>query len=72
MSSYENSGNLSFPEEGDDANGFMEGYSKEEEIEECSECGSALNEDNKVAKEIEGENYLFCSDLCVEEFEESI
>ena len=51
--------------------GFLKGYSEDEEVEECAECGGAVGEEKKVAKEIEGESYVFCSKHCKEEFEES-
>ncbi|MBU0456869.1 MAG: hypothetical protein ABH824_01695 [Nanoarchaeota archaeon] len=52
--------------------GFMKGYSDEEEVEECSECGSAIEEDKKVVREIDGERYSFCSKTCADDFEESV
>ena len=51
--------------------GFMKGYSDEEEVEECAECGTAIKK-KKVTKEIEGEDYSFCSEGCAKEFEESL
>ena len=50
---------------------FMKGYTDEEKIVECSECGGAINE-KKLIKEVEGEHYTFCSEACAEEFEESV
>ena len=52
--------------------GFLKGYSDEEEVGECAECGSAVNEENKVEKEVEGETLSFCSKSCAEEFEENL
>ena len=57
---------LETPEEG-----FLKGYSDEEEVGECAECGSAVNEENRIEKEVEGETLTFCSKSCAEEFEES-
>ncbi len=51
--------------------GFLQGYSEEEEAEECAECGGAVSDEQKVAKEIEGEEYTFCSKHCKDDFEES-
>lgn len=51
--------------------GFMEGYEKEEEVEECAECGLAIKK-KKVTREIEGEEYVFCSNTCADEFEETM
>ena len=59
-------GEVDTPEEG-----FLKGYSEDEEVQECAECGGAVGEEKKVAKEIEGESYTFCSKHCKEEFEES-
>jgi hypothetical protein len=50
---------------------FMRGYSEDEEVEECAECGAAIHE-KKVAKVIEEEPRTFCSDLCAKEYEESL
>ena len=58
--------------EDDDFNsGFMDGYGDDDEVEECSECGSAIK-DKKVVRTIAGEKYLFCSEDCAKEFEETI
>ena len=57
---------LETPEEG-----FLKGYSNEEEVGECAECGSAVNEENRVEKEVDGETMTFCSKSCAEEFEEN-
>ena len=51
---------------------FMKGYIEEEEIVECSECGSAIAEEGKITKKIEGEEYAFCSELCAKEFVETM
>ena len=47
-------------------------YEEDEKVEECAECGAAIKEGKKVAREIEGDEYAFCSDACAKEFEESI
>lgn len=52
--------------------GFMQGYSSDDEVEECSECGSAIEEDGRVTKEVDGELQKFCSKNCLEEFEENL
>lgn len=52
--------------------GFMEGYAEDEEVDECAECGSAIDEENKIIKEIEGETYKFCSENCAKEFEDGL
>ncbi len=51
---------------------FMKGYEKDEEPEECAECGGAVKEEKKVVREFEEEEYVFCSKDCAEEFEESL
>ena len=55
----------------DSDSGFMNGYIDEEEVEECAECGSAIHE-KKVVKTIDGESYVFCSEVCAKEFEETL
>tara|TARA_Y100000310_G_scaffold278511_1_gene296984 strand:+ start:159 stop:407 length:249 start_codon:yes stop_codon:yes gene_type:complete len=56
----------------DEEEGFMKGYSTDEEIEECSECGGAINPEKKVVRVFEDEKYLFCSEECAKEFEENL
>lgn len=55
-----------------DDEGFMKGYASEEEIEECAECGVAIKEKKKVTRELEGEEYVFCSKSCADDFEGSM
>jgi hypothetical protein len=50
---------------------FMSGYTEDEKIEECAECGAAIRPDKKVVREINGETLVFCSEECAKEFEES-
>ena len=52
--------------------GFMKGYMDEGNVEECEECGSAVDKEHKELREIDGETHLFCSKTCAEEFEESL
>ncbi len=52
--------------------GFLRGYSDDEEVEECAECGSAVSEEKKIEKEVDGEKLTFCSEVCAEEFEENL
>ena len=53
--------------------GFMKGYLNEEEVKECCECGTAIkNEKQLITREIEGEQFAFCSQNCADEFEESV
>jgi len=52
--------------------GFVKGFSEEEEVEECLECGGAVNPEKKVVRKIEGDSHIFCSKDCAEEFEESL
>ena len=52
--------------------GFMKGYSDDDDVEECAECGSAIDEEGKVAKEIDGDLNTFCSKNCCAEFEENL
>ncbi len=50
---------------------FMRGYSEDDEVEECAECGAAIHE-KKIVKTIEEEPRSFCSEICVKEYEESL
>ncbi len=50
--------------------GFMEGYENSELIK-CRNCKKLCDLENAIEKEIDGETYLFCSEECAEEFEES-
>lgn len=59
-------------EEEEEDEGFSKGYSEEDEAEECAECGVTLRHKKKVTKSIEGEEYVFCSDECAKDFEESM
>jgi len=62
-------------EEGDSASddeGFIDGFMEDDEITECAECGGAVTEEKKVVKEIEGEEYTFCSDACAKEYQEGL
>lgn len=52
--------------------GFMEGYANDEEVEECTECGLAIDGEKKVVREIEGEQLVFCSKACADEYEEGL
>ena len=53
--------------------GFMKGYLNEDEVKECCECGAAIkNEKQVVVREVEGEQFAFCSDNCADEFEDSL
>ena len=59
-------GGLSSTEEG-----FMKGYMDEEEVRECSECGTALT-NSSIEKEVDGEDLGFCSKSCVQEYQEGL
>ena len=52
--------------------GFIKGFESDDEPDECAECGAAINPEKLVVKEIEGEKYQFCSEICAEEFKESM
>ncbi|PIN76459.1 hypothetical protein COV17_02410 [Candidatus Woesearchaeota archaeon CG10_big_fil_rev_8_21_14_0_10_36_11] len=60
-------GNINSSEEA-----FMQGYMDDEEVEECAECGTAVEKEKKVVKEINGEELTFCSKTCAHEYEESL
>lgn len=51
--------------------GFMEGAESGGKGAKCRKCGKILEEmDDVIEKEIDGEIYRFCSDECVDKFEE--
>ncbi len=50
---------------------FMQGYSKEEKIITCDECGVAIH-GKPLVKVMDGESYKFCSEECAVEFAEGI
>ena len=58
-------------EEEDSESGFMDGYSDDDEVEECAECGSAIHE-KRIVKTFDGEAYVFCSEICAHEYEETL
>ncbi len=51
---------------------FMRGYAEDEEVIECAECGTAVKDEKRVLRKIQGEEYVFCSNSCATDFEESI
>jgi hypothetical protein len=51
---------------------FMKGYGADDKSEECEECGSAIDDERRVIKEIEKEKHVFCSKLCAQEYVESL
>jgi len=51
--------------------GFMKGYTEEDEVPACEECGSAIHS-KPIKKIIDGEEHIFCCDACAREFEESL
>lgn len=59
-------------DEEEEDEGFSKGYAEEDYTEECAECGITLRHKKKVTKSIEGEEYVFCSDECAKDFEESL
>ncbi|MBT4935857.1 hypothetical protein HOL21_01620 [Candidatus Woesearchaeota archaeon] len=60
-------GNINSSEEA-----FMQGYNDDEDVEECAECGTAVEKEKKLIKEIDGEEMAFCSETCVKEYMESL
>lgn len=50
---------------------FIRGYSDEEEITTCDECGVAI-QGKSFTKAVDGETHNFCSEECAQEFEESL
>lgn len=51
--------------------GFMEGAEELGQKGKCANCGKALlSDDEVIEKEIDDEDKYFCSDECVEKYEE--
>ncbi|PIZ51004.1 hypothetical protein COY27_05100 [Candidatus Woesearchaeota archaeon CG_4_10_14_0_2_um_filter_33_13] len=69
---YEEEKQEKVTEEDEFGTDFMDGYDDDEEVEECSECGSAVHEERKVIRTIGGEKFTFCSKECADEFEETM
>jgi len=63
--------NLTLEDEDEDSVGFMEGYLEDEDAPVCPECGSAIT-DERVRREVDGENHTFCSGECADEFQDSL
>jgi len=51
---------------------FMKGYTEDDVIIECAECGGAVSDEKKIIQEFDGEKQIFCCEECVKEFKESI
>ena len=51
--------------------GFMKGYMDDDDGKECAECEDALRAEF-IEKVIDGEKHLFCSELCAQEYIDSI
>lgn len=51
----------------DSDEGFMEGYEEGDSAVKCANCGVVLEEDF-IEREIDGEDYRFCSEECAETF----
>lgn len=52
--------------------GFIQGYKEDDDVAECAECGIAIRTDKRVKRDINSEEYTFCSKDCADEFEEGI
>ncbi|NQV91454.1 hypothetical protein HQ489_03180 [Candidatus Woesearchaeota archaeon] len=51
--------------------GFMKGFMNEKDGSVCAECDSAVDQEDMILKEFEGEHQIFCSKSCVEDFSDS-
>ena len=51
---------------------FMKGYTEDDVVIECAECGGAVTEEKRVIEEIDGEKQVFCCADCAKEFKESL
>lgn len=59
-------------DEEEEEEAFTKGYTEDDEAEECAECGITLRHKKKVIKAIEAEEYVFCSEDCAKDFEDSL
>lgn len=53
-----------------DEEGFMEGAEEDGDDAKCRECGKELLDFNFIEKEIKGNKSRFCSEECLEKYEE--
>ncbi len=50
--------------------GFLEGATGDGQLGKCANCGDMITEKNCVEKKIEEELHRFCSEKCLEKYEE--
>jgi YHS domain-containing protein len=50
--------------------GFMEGAEMDGQKAKCATCGAMIIESNTIEKEVEGDMIRFCSEECLEKYEE--
>jgi len=50
--------------------GFMEGADMDGQKGKCANCGRVLFKDSTYEKEIDGKDMFFCSEKCIEKYEE--
>lgn len=55
----------------EETSSFLEGFHSGDDPQVCEECESAIREKSCLRK-IEGENHMFCSEVCADDFEESV
>ncbi|MBT3835834.1 hypothetical protein HOD05_02755 [Candidatus Woesearchaeota archaeon] len=58
-------------DESTEKSGFMKGFMNEKEGSVCAECDSAVDQEEIISKDFDGEQQIFCSKSCVEDFSES-
>ena len=51
--------------------GFMEGAELDGKQAKCANCGDMLTPKNTIEKDINGETKWFCSEECLEKYEEN-
>ena len=51
--------------------GFMKGFMNDKEGNVCAECDSAVDQDKLILKEFDGDQQMFCSKSCLEDYTES-
>ncbi len=50
----------------------LSSYEEDEKVEECAECGTAIRKEKRVVREANGEEHVFCSKDCADEYEETL
>jgi len=50
----------------------LDSYEEDEKVEECAECGTAIRKEKRMVREVNGDEHIFCSKDCADEYEETL